>query len=120
MNALELARRQPVWLALAEFYVDTELQLTDFERIKAVFDQSGYSPQELRQIDYDEVAPLLVPNLLSVAGEWAGFDETALLAALRARTTSPPKRPSLLPLRWLWRRGIDFFNDRYFQRVFAS
>ncbi len=120
MDTRELARRQPVWLALSEFYLDTELQPADFKRIKAVFDQSGYSLQELRQIDYDEVGPYLLANLLSVAGEWAAFEKNALLAALTARTTSQPKRSSLLPLRWLWRKWIDFFNDRYFQRVFAS
>ena len=120
MNTTELARRQPVWLALSEFYLDTELQPADFKRIKAVFDQSGYAPQEIRQIDYDEVGPLLLANLLSVAGEWAGFEETALLAALTKRVTSRAKPTSLLPLKWLWRKQIDFYNNRYFQRVFSS
>lgn len=120
MNAAEFARRKSVWLALSEFYLDTELQPADFRRIRTVFDQSGYSVQEIRQLDYDEVGPVLYGNLLSMAGEWAGFDEAALLAALCKRVTKGVKIRSRFPIRWLWQRGIDYFNEAYFQRVFAS
>lgn len=120
MDATELARRKPVWLALSEFYLDTELQPADFRRIRTVFDQSRYSAQEIRQIDYEEVGPVLVGNLLSVAGEWAGFDEAALLAAVSKRAAKSVKISSRFPIRWLWQRGIDYFNEDYFRRVFAS
>lgn len=119
MNARELARRQPVWLALAEFYLDTDLQPADFCRIRAVFDQSGYSEREIRQIDYEEVGPLLYSNLLSVAGEWAGFDEAAVIKSLTERAGKKATLRSLPLVRWLWRKGIDFCNQAYFQRVFA-
>jgi hypothetical protein len=120
MDAHELARRRPVWLALSEFYLDTELQPADFRRIRAVFDQSGYSELEIRQIDYDEVGPLLHTNLLRVAGEWAGFDEASLLASLAQRKARPDRLRRLPPLRWLWRKYLDFFNQAYFQRVLAA
>jgi len=120
LNAAELARRKPVWLALSEFYLDTELQPADFRRIRAVFDQSGYSEQEIRQIDYEEVGPVLYGNLLSMAGEWAGFDEAAVLAAVHKRADKRVKIRSRLPLRWPWQKGIDYFNKAYFQSVFAS
>lgn len=120
MKANELARRKPVWLALSEFYLDTELQPADFRRIRAVFDQSGYSEQEIRQFDYDEVGPVLAGNLLSMAGEWAGFDEAAVLAAVSKRAAKSVKIRSRFPIRWLWQRGIDYFNEDYFRRVFAS
>lgn len=120
MNARELVRRQPVWLALSEFYLDTELQPADFTRIRAVFDQSGYSELEIRQIDYDEVGPLLYLNLLSVAGEWVAFEETALLKKLAKQAARRSKTRSLPLVRWLWRRGLDFFHQDYFQRVFTK
>ena len=120
MNAAELVRRKPVWLALSEFYLDTELQPADFRRIRAVFDRSGYSAREIRQIDYEEVGPVLYGNLLSVAGEWAGFDEAALLAAVSKRATKSIKIRSRFPIRWLWQKGLDYFNEAYFRRVFAS
>jgi hypothetical protein len=120
LNTSELARRKLVWLALAEFYLDTELQPADFRRIRAVFDQSGFSEAEIRRIDYEEVGPLLYSNLLSVAGEWAGFDEAALVAAATERVVKNPKFRALPVVEWLWRKGIDFFNKKYFQRVFAG
>jgi len=120
MNAAELARREPVWLALSEFYLDTELQPADFRRIRVVFDQSGYSAQEIRQIDYEEVGPVLYSNLLRVAGEWAGFYEAALLAAVRKRAAKRVKSRGRFPLQWLWQRGIDYFNEAYFRHVFAG
>ncbi len=39
-----------------------------------VLSASGYSEPELEQILRWEVGPVLLPNLFSVAGEWAGFD----------------------------------------------
>jgi hypothetical protein len=120
MNAAELARRKPVWLALSEFYLDTELQPADFRRIRAIFDQSGYSAQEIRQIDYEEVGPVLYGNLLSMAGEWAGFDEAALLVAVGKRAAKSGKIRGRFPIRWLWQKGIDYVNGAYFRRVFAS
>jgi hypothetical protein len=120
MNASELARRKSVWLALSEFYLDTELQPADFRRIRAVFEQSGYSARTIRQIDYEEVGPILYANLLSVAGAWAGFDEVALLAAVRQRAAKKRKIRSLPLTRWLWQKFIDSFNEGNFQRVFAA
>jgi hypothetical protein len=119
MNARELARRKPIWLALAEFYLDTELQPADFRRIRTVFDQSGYSAAEIRRIDYEEIGPLLYTNFLSVAGEWAGFDEVTLVAAATKRASKSFTITSLPVINWLWRQGIDFFNDETFQRVYA-
>jgi hypothetical protein len=39
---------------------------------------SGYSDSQLTHILREEVAPVLWPNLVSVAGEWVGFDLTGL------------------------------------------
>lgn len=120
MSAAELARRKPVWLALSEFYLDTELQPADFRRIRAVFNQSGYAEREIRQIDYEEVGPVLYGNLLSMAGEWARFDEAAVLAAVRKQAIKGFKIRKLPLIQWLWRKGIDYFNEDYFCRVYTS
>lgn len=53
----ELARRQAVWLALSELYLDTELQAADFQRIAAILAASGFNWTDIRAIKYDEVAP---------------------------------------------------------------
>ena len=78
----EIDRRKPVWLAFSEFWLDTELGADDLERLASAIEQSGFSIGELRRIHLEEVAPVLYPNLLSPAGEWAGFDEECLYAAI--------------------------------------
>ena len=67
-----------------------ELTDDDLHRIADVMKRSGYSVPQLRDIYLFEVAPVVFPNMLSVAGEWAGFDEEWLfnMAAQRARSRS--------------------------------
>jgi hypothetical protein len=87
--SFELERRRPVWEALSELYLDVELQSEDHQRIARVLSASGYSEFELEQILRREVGPLLFVNLLSVAGEWTGFDlgwlEASILRSERRR-----------------------------------
>jgi len=65
--------REPIWIALSDFYVDNELMNTELDHIADTFRESPYSLQEIRAIDRYEVFPLLQQNLLSVAGVWTGF-----------------------------------------------
>ncbi len=78
----EVARRKPVWSALSELWLDTELQDDDLSRIAEIMDESGYSLAQLRRIYLFDVAPVVYRNLLCVAGEWAGFDRAWLHAAI--------------------------------------
>ena len=78
MNKEELETRQLVWEAMSYFYLDTELDEKEYEYISKVIIQSGYSLEECKQIDLYEVFPTLQMNLLSVAGEWAGFNDSWL------------------------------------------
>lgn len=71
--------RAPVWLAISEFYLDTELQEDDLERLALVFAQSPYDLDELRAIERFEVAPVLWGNLIDVAGEWEPWDPNTLI-----------------------------------------
>ena len=88
IDETEIDRRKPVWLALSELWLDTELDENDLDRIAGVMKRSGYTLEELRDIYLFEVAPVVFPNLLTVAGEWAGFDEDWLFSKItkRART----------------------------------
>ena len=76
----ELETRKKIWIALSEFYLDTELTNEDFDRISKTFLQSGLKIGDIKEIDLLEVFPILQPNLLSVAGAWAGFDEELLIS----------------------------------------
>jgi len=64
----------PVWEALSDFFLDTELQEADYQRIASVLTCSSYTIAEIEEILRYEVYPALRWNLLAIAGEWAGFD----------------------------------------------
>ena len=72
---IELEKRIPIWNAISEFYLDTELQDSDYETITTIFINSDLHISELKEIDLYEVFPVLKENLLSVAGVWDGFNK---------------------------------------------
>lgn len=94
--ALDIERRRPVWAAMSELFLDTELEPADLEHIAAVLRVSGYGAPELREILRREVAPAFGPNLLGVAGVWAGWDEREVEQIIGPY---PYRREG--PVRWL-------------------
>ncbi|WP_375581422.1 hypothetical protein ABWH96_10590 [Marivirga tractuosa] len=78
-NTINIEERKQIWIALSEFYLDTELKESDFRAIAFKIIESPYSFDEAREINKYEVFPVLQSNLLSVAGEWAAFDEKWLI-----------------------------------------
>ena len=85
IDETEIERRKPVWAALSELWLDTELTQDDLQRIAGVMKRSGYNVPQLRDIYLFEVAPVVFPNLLVVAGEWAGFDDEWLFTQATKR-----------------------------------
>lgn len=78
MTKEEYKIRIDIWKAISYFYLDTELDNTDYEYISNTLMKSNLDLDELKTIDLYEVFPTLQMNLLSPAGEWAGFDSTWL------------------------------------------
>jgi hypothetical protein len=101
--SLDVQRRLPVWHALSDVFLDTELQARDYHRIARTLDISGYSLAELRSILEDEVAPAFASNLWSVAGEWAGWSENDV-QTIMLKSLSRRRLPLLSWLKWLMRR----------------
>jgi ornithine carbamoyltransferase len=117
INKAEIERRKSVWAALSDLWLDTELTDDDLQRIASVMKRSGYSVPQLRDIYLFEVAPIVFLNLLSVAGEWAGFDEEWLFA----EATKRAKKRSLF-LRTIVRFGVGkwvmtFATERHWDRL---
>ena len=84
----DLANRRPVWEALSTLFLDTDV--SDHRQWRAeMLANSPYSLQTLEQILIDEVYPVCMANLLSVAGVWDGFDtewqEHQILRHLKSR-----------------------------------
>lgn len=110
----EISKRKPIWLALSEFYLDTELNEADFKRIAEILKESGYSFRELKQINYEEVAPVVSPNTLTVAGEWSGFDEEWLIEEI-VKKINQEKRNSIFNK--IYKKYIDSITNLYWKQI---
>src|SRR3954447_4978992 len=113
----EIERRKPVWIALSDLWLDTELTEDDLRRIAEVMRRSGYGVEELRDIYLFEVAPVVFPNLLSVAGEWTGFDEEWLVNEVTKQVgrRSPVLR-TLVKL-GIGRKLMTFATERHWRKL---
>ena len=105
----ELARRRRVWTAWSALFLDTELQAAEHRGIARRLRDSGYTDTQLLRILKDEVAPVCIPNLLSMAGEWAGFDEDWLAERIQRHLASRPfsrwlTRRRMTPVLWMVRK----------------
>lgn len=113
----DAASRRPVWVALADLYLDTELRESDVQHMAAVLAASPFSWREILEINYEEVAPALWFNLQSVAGEWAGWNEEWLVKRIAAGLSH--KRRRTLGFVRLWRWRVDSYTRRDLNRVAA-
>jgi hypothetical protein len=79
LTPYEIEHRLPLWRALSDLFLDTELDEVTYRHIARVVVEAGTAPQEIDRILWDEVFPALADNLRIVAGEWAGFDDDWLV-----------------------------------------
>jgi hypothetical protein len=101
MTEAEIEQRLPVWHALSDLFLDTELQPYDYRTIAEALRSSGYQVDELRDVLEEEVAPAFATNLMSVAGEWAGWSEDEVRDIMLRSLRSGSRRS---PIRWLRKR----------------
>jgi hypothetical protein len=101
-------RRRPVWEALSELFLDTDVALSREWRARQLA-ASPYPIEHLERILTDEVLPVCQGNLYAVAGVWSGFDlqwlEESILRRSQSRWSSPQAlfsriRRSRLPEEW--------------------
>lgn len=92
--------RIPVWNALSDLYLDTDVALSHAYIVRTLA-ASPYSLDELHGMLMYDVHPALYRNLMSVAGEWAGFDEAWLVERIAAVRRQPR-----------WRRRITHWFAR--------
>ncbi len=108
--AAQIDERMPVWDALSEFFLDTELQPEQHERIARVLAASRYSEKELDEILVYEVYPACKWNLLCVAGEWGGFHPDWIKEKIGPRYDRRPAiRLGFFHHRWMY--------DRHWRKV---
>lgn len=107
----DIERKLPVWHALSDLFLDTELQPDDYARIAGQLRTSGFSPAEIRRVLETEVAPAFGPNLLSVAGEWTPWSETDVNDIMRRSATG------LAPLRGLKQRMFRSYVAQEWEKL---
>ncbi|GAA0422303.1 hypothetical protein GCM10009133_33580 [Cocleimonas flava] len=106
-DSATLTIRKPLWVALSDLFLDTELQQHDLAFIARRMHESGYSLEEINDILMFEVFPVCIANLHSVAGEWAGFDEKWVVNAILSA-----KRPNRFR-RWMNRRSFWMIKNEW-------
>lgn len=80
--------RHCVWIALSDLFLDTDTRLS-FPYIAHALAASPFADDELESIFQNEVAPAVEFNLFDIAGEWAGFNESWLIAEISKRPPQP-------------------------------
>lgn len=96
LKPLSIKERIPLWIALSDFYLDTELQDSDFRYIAKTILESPYTFEEVKTINTYEVFPVLQSNLLQPAGEWAGFNEKWLVEAITSHLATKKRFKNLM------------------------
>ncbi len=90
MTPEEIARKQPLWVALSDLFLDTEVRL-DLPRAAAEAVKAEIPAPEMIRIFNREVTPVVGWNLLDVAGEWVGFEKEWLTEQIVAGASLPSK-----------------------------
>lgn len=116
LPSFDLQSRLPVWEALADFWLDTELVDFHFDYIARVIAASPYGIAEVRAIHDYEVAPAVSANLAGVAGEWAGFDSEWLNARCQACAARCHSRLYRAPI-WLQSPLFWLMTARYWRQI---
>jgi hypothetical protein len=93
---MDLARKKPLWSAMSEVFVDSEI---DYSYIASRL--RGHDRDCLSALFFDDVAPVCGPNMMSVIPPvWDFFDDDWLYAAILARQAAVQRLP-----RWRYRVG---------------
>lgn len=93
MDDEEVQRRLPLWCALAELFLDTEMQPVAYEAVARAAREAGYTAVEVHDILRNEMWPAFSFNLLDIAGEWAGFSSDYVLTRMLEMGTEAGRWP---------------------------
>ncbi|HMB57703.1 MAG TPA: hypothetical protein VKM35_10900 [Arenimonas sp.] len=95
--------RERVWIALSDLYLDTDIDalIAPCARVLAA---APFSRDELAQLLFEDVHPVLAYNLAASAGVWEGFDHQWLCARIHARAQGWHAR--MRPSWWFGRREM--------------
>ena len=96
MTAQEIELRKPVWIAMSDLFLDTDVRLS-YPATACVLADSPFTINELELIFKKEVAPVVGWNLWAMMGAWDGFDENWLVSRIAPRVGAKFWLPSFAP-----------------------
>ncbi len=91
----QLERRKVIWDAFSVLFLDNVVEEHDHRYIAKCILECGYTVSEAERILYEEVYPLLIPNLLTIVGECFGWDREWLASAIIASLQNRDHHPHL-------------------------
>jgi len=91
MDSDQLLKRENIWYLLSDLYLDTEFGESDAKYMASEILESGFDLKTIEKILFDEVHPVFCWNLMTVAGEWAGFkrEYVAEMVSSNLRSEAP-------------------------------
>ncbi len=123
----EIESRLPVWVALSELFLDTELNEITHKYIARIINESEYSAEEIENILWLEVFPAVGENLRITTGEWAGFDKDWLknrILKVTSKTEKPFSKIGIVSVRTLinvileeWYKVCHYLPSEYQDRL---
>jgi hypothetical protein len=117
LDEQQIQKRRPLWVALSELWLDTELSGEELERIARIMADSDLNIEQLRRVYLVEVAPVVSSNLVAIAGEWSGFDEEWLCSQIVSNLRDRPRRTRF----WSWfpltRGPMLYATERHWARL---
>ena len=93
LSEAEIEARLPLWRALSDLFLDTELQGYHYKYLAKVVLESGLKPAEVQRILWNEVFPALADNLRIATGEWSGFQDDWLRERILNVLSGRERRP---------------------------
>ena len=103
---------EALWLALSDLFLDTETRWS-LPRIAGIAVKRGFTWPQVKFALEKEVAPVVGPNLLSVAGEWAGFEEDWLFKNIRSSKNSLIKQGAAKIWSYISREQLQALEKLY-------
>lgn len=88
----ELRRREVMWAALSDLFLDSEITDAAIARIARTARAEGFGIEEIEAMLVYEVAPALWSNLYATAGVWDAFDPLLLSRGIRRNWRRPLHR----------------------------
>lgn len=115
----EISRRLPLWCALADLFLDTDSDPAVYKAIHKIAEENNFSLTETIAILKEDVLPAFGTHLMSVAGEWSGFEEEYVLKKISEALSRSAFKKRIWSL-FFWLYGMNGYVKRLVKELEVS